>query len=155
MKGISPLIATVLLIAFTVAVAGLLSSWLMSFTKSSSEIVSRQSNTQLVCSYGGIALSNLKYSSSCNCMNGTIENTQTISLGNITIQTIYSNQSTITTKLCVYGSAAKDCGVANISLQPRESVSFSINSSSDYQTIRVYTNCSNVYDSASSSDVST
>jgi len=152
MKGISPLIATVLLIAFTVATAGLLSSWLMSFTKTSSETVTQQSTTQLVCSYGGIGLSSLKYSN--NRMNGTIENTQTISLGNITVQIIYTNQSTITSKLCLVGSVANSCDVANISISPRESVSFSIPASSAYQTIRVYTNCSNVYDSAASSDVS-
>lgn len=152
MKGISAMIATVLLIAFTVAVAGVISSWLMSFTKTSSETVSTQANTQLVCSYGGISLSGLKYAS--NIMNGTIENTQTVSLGNITIQIIYLNKSTITSKLCLVGSVANDCGVATISLFPRESVSFSINASSNYETIRVYTNCSNVYDSASSSEVS-
>ena len=154
MKGISPLIATVLLIAFTVAVAGLISTWLMSFTKQSSETVSQQSTSQLTCSYGGIALSALKYSSTCNCMNGTIENTQTINLGNITLQIIYANKSTITSRLCLNGSVARECGISNISLSPRETISFSIGASSNYETIRVYTNCSSVYDTASGYEVS-
>jgi flagellin-like protein len=135
MKGISPLIASVLLIAFTVAVAGLISSWLMSFTKTTSETVTQQSNIQLSCSYGGIGLSNLKYAgSTCFCMNGTIENTQTVSLGNITIQIIYINKTTDTAKLCLSSSnVAIGCSVANVSLSPRESISFSIHAENSYE----------------------
>lgn len=43
MKGVSPLVASVLLIAFTIAVAGLYSGWITSFTKKTNEEVEEQS----------------------------------------------------------------------------------------------------------------
>ena len=43
MKGVSPLVASVLLIAFAIAVAGLYSGWITSFTKVTTEEVQEQS----------------------------------------------------------------------------------------------------------------
>jgi len=140
MKGISPLIATVLLIAFTLSVAGIVSVWLTGFARTSTETVGKESSTQLICSYGGIALSNLKFSN--NRLSGSIENTRTIILGNITIQVLYTNASSQTEKLYV-------------SLTPREKYSFNISISSNYDKIRVITNCSSVYDEVGSSEVTT
>ncbi len=55
MKGISPLIATVLLIAFTMAVAAILTSWATSFTKTETTLVGGRGETQIKCTYGDIA----------------------------------------------------------------------------------------------------
>lgn len=140
MKGISPLIATVLLIAFTIAVAGIISIWLTSFTKTSSQLVEEEATTQLVCSYGGISLSDLRYSN--NRLSGNVENTRTIVLGDITIQILYTNATSQKEPL-------------NITLEPREKISFNLSASSNYDKIRVMTNCSSVYDEVGSSDVAT
>lgn len=48
-KGVSPLIATVLLIAFTLSIAGLLGGWLSSMTKSQTEALSQQSTELINC----------------------------------------------------------------------------------------------------------
>lgn len=140
MKGVSPLIATILLIAFTLSVAGIVSIWLTGFARTSTETVGKESSTQLICSYGGIALSSLKFSN--NRLSGSIENTRTIILGNITIQVLYTNASSQTEKLYV-------------SLTPREKYSFNISISNNYDKIRVITNCSSVYDEVGSSEVTT
>ena len=50
MKGISAMIATVLLIAFTVAVGGILSVWFTSFTRTSTASVENASVDQTKCS---------------------------------------------------------------------------------------------------------
>jgi len=139
-KGISPLIASVLLIVFTVAVAGFLSVWLIGFTRTSSEVVEEESLRELVCRYGGISISNLKFYTSNDWLTGDVENTRTITLGNITIQVIYNN-----------GTSQKND--LSIELTPREIYSFNISVSSNYDRIRALTNCSSVYDEASASDV--
>lgn len=152
-KGISPLIATVLLIAFTVGVAGIISTWLTGFTQQSTKQVGEQSNIEVTCSYGGISLSSLRYGS--NTMAGNIENTGSISLGNITLQIIYSNKTVDKYTLCLVSAVGNNCTTANISIGARELITFNVSTSSTYDKIRVYTNCSKVYATATSSDVTT
>ena len=50
MKGISAIIATVLLVAFTVAVAGVLSVWSTTLTTTQTQTVSNQTSGQVTCS---------------------------------------------------------------------------------------------------------
>lgn len=49
MKGISPMIAIVLLIAFTVAIGGIMSVWLTGLTSTQTQQVSNQSAAQVKC----------------------------------------------------------------------------------------------------------
>lgn len=49
MKGISPMIATVLLIAFTIAVGGILSVWLTGYTRTTTATVETQGENQTKC----------------------------------------------------------------------------------------------------------
>ncbi|MBS3055183.1 MAG: hypothetical protein J4452_01690 [Candidatus Aenigmarchaeota archaeon] len=49
MKGISPMIAIVLLIAFTVAIGGIMSVWLTGLTNTQTQQVSNQSAAQAKC----------------------------------------------------------------------------------------------------------
>ena len=155
-KGVSPIIATVLLIAFTVGVAGIVSVWLTTFAKTSTENVEKESKEELTCVYGGIALSSLKFAN--GNISGNIENTRQISIGSITLQIVYSNASINTTTLCLAGSRAVWCPTANLSLTPREIASFNVSSGtgskSDITKLRVYTNCSSVFDEADSSEIS-
>jgi flagellin-like protein len=139
MKGVSPLIATILLIAFTIAVAGILSVWLTSFARTQSQAIGDRSSYELICSYGGVSLSGMSYSG--GWLTGKIENTRTIPLGNLSIQIIYTNFTS--QKVNIFAD-----------LSPREEYPFNISASSNYETIRVITNCSSVYDEVSAGDVS-
>ncbi|MFH0711162.1 MAG: archaellin/type IV pilin N-terminal domain-containing protein [Candidatus Aenigmatarchaeota archaeon] len=154
MKGISPIIATVLLIAFTVAVAGLLSTWLTGFTSSTSKQVSDSSSITLSCSYGGVSFGSLRFNSSTLYIAGDLENTGTVSLGNFSLQIIYANKSISNYLLCTSGGVGSNCTAKNISLLPRDLITFNVPTSSTYETIRVSTNCSSVFDAATSSEVS-
>jgi flagellin-like protein len=145
MKGVSPLVASVLLIAFAIAVAGLYSGWITSFTKVTTEQVQEQSEKKVTCSYGGIALDNIKYNKTTGNISGTIENTDLITLGNIDFEIFYAN-------------ASREKLDLNMVLEPGERNTFIRRTldmnSTNYDKIRVITNCSNVYDEISSSDVS-
>jgi len=56
MKGISPLIASILLIAFTLAVAVIIGSWLTSISSQQSSSVGASANQTVTCSKGVIAI---------------------------------------------------------------------------------------------------
>jgi flagellin-like protein len=157
MKGISPLVATVLLIAFTVAVAGMLSTWLTGFTSSTSKQVSDSSSTTLSCSYGGISLGSLKYGSSSSSLAGNIENTGTVSLGNVSIQIVYTNKTVGNYFLATQNGVGINSSnaVKNISLIPRDLITFNVTAQSNYELVRVSTNCSSVFDSATAGEIST
>ena len=138
-KGISPLIATVLLIAFTVAVAAIISTWLTTFTTTSTESVKEKADIELHCTYGGISVTYLSY---CNgYLSGIVENTNLIDIGNVTLQVFYTNMSSLSVPL-------------NISIKQREQASFNVSSvGSNYDRLHFYTNCSSVYDNAARTDV--
>ncbi len=153
MKGISPLVATVLLIAFTVGIGGIISIWISGFTQTSSKIVSKEGENQLICSNGAIDVSNLKYFSSN--MSGIIKNNGRIVLGNITLQVIGNNNSQAT---IVLNESSGGSSGSYLYLKPSQIFSFNqtlTGVGSNYDRIWIYTNCSGVTDSATASDVTT
>ncbi len=154
-KGISPLIATVLLIAFTITVATILSLWLTSFTTTTSESVEQEALKQLECSRGGISLSNLVYNSSTYHLSGRIENNRWIPLGDISLQIVYTNFSTHKINLCLVDNSVVPCTSSNLTIKPREIYFFNVSISSNYDVIRVTTNCSayGIYDEVQASEV--
>lgn len=151
-KGVSPLVATVLLIAFTVAVAGVVSTWLTGFTTTSTTTIGETATTELICSYGHVAVSDLIYCS--NRIAGVITNTGSITLGNITLQELFTNQTTSTFYLCKSGNSVVTCsGASNLTLGARESTAFNITiGNSNYGTLRVITNCSSTFAEAKQAD---
>jgi flagellin-like protein len=154
MKGISPLIATVLLIAFTVAVGGILSVWLTTFSRTSVDIIGSQSSTQLTCSYSGISLDTMKYSAG-QYLSGNVRNTGLIGLGNFTLLVVWENATTLSNQLCSNSTSAFTCTTSNISMSTNDVKSFniSVGGGGNYQTVRLSTNCTNAFATASSSDI--
>ncbi|MBI2547245.1 MAG: hypothetical protein HYW23_02250 [Candidatus Aenigmarchaeota archaeon] len=154
MKGISPLVATVLLIAFTVGVGGLISIWVTGFTQTSTSTVSKSGQTQIICSNGAISLTSLKYCN--NNISGIIKNDGRITLGNMTLQTIFNNGTTISHALNDTDVGGTSSGNF-LALKPGQvfgfNVSIGASSASNYNTIFIYTNCSSVTDTAVSADV--
>jgi FlaG/FlaF family flagellin (archaellin) len=146
------------LIAFTVAVAGIISIWLTGFARVTTSTISSQANIEIICNNGQISLSNLKYCSSSGYLSGDILNSGTIALGNITIQIIYAN-GTQHPKLylSLFGSSvdAETSCCGNLTISPGEKYRFNTTVGSNYEKIRVITNCTaKATDEASSSDVS-
>jgi len=144
-KGISPFISTVILIAFAIAVAAIFGGWLSTFTQTTTEEVQEHSEKRVTCSYGGISLEDLRYNKSTGNFSGKVENTDIILLGNIDFEIFYTDASRTKLEL-------------NMTLESGEKNTFNqnvnkMNTTGYYNKIRVITNCSNVYDEATSSDV--
>jgi flagellin-like protein len=156
MKGISPLVATILLIAITVAVAGMVGSWLIGFTKTSAQTVQEKANIEIICGNGGISFSDVCYSN--NHLSGFITNTGTITLGNITITILYKNASIQRYYLSYAGGStfAETSCCGNLSMLVGDKYKFNVSASSNYDRIRVNTNCTEkVSDELKASDVLT
>ena len=60
-KGISPMIATVLLIAFTVAVGGILSMWLTSMTSTQTTTTGSAAEKQILCARSVLSIDEVYY----------------------------------------------------------------------------------------------
>ncbi len=151
MKGLSPLVATVLLIAFTVGVGGIISVWISGFTQTSSKIVSKEGETQIICSNGNIEVTTLRYCN--NNMSGIIKNNGRITLGNITLQVIATNNSQVNIRL---NDSSGGSGGEYLALKAGQIFSFNqtlTGVGSSYDKIWAYTNCSSVNDLAEKSDV--
>jgi flagellin-like protein len=91
-KGISPLIAEVLLIGFTVAVASIVILWGISFTRTTTSTIGNQANVQTICMNAGIDFyGTITYNSTSQTISGYVRNTGNVPLGNISFQVIYPN----------------------------------------------------------------
>jgi len=90
MKGITPLIAAILLIAFTVAMGGIISVWLIGFTSTQTTTVETGTEKQIQCAYSSLKIEEARYQT------GTPSNVTVYvvyisgreDLGNITLQAI-------------------------------------------------------------------
>lgn len=155
LKGISPLVATILLIALTVAVAGIISIWANSFARSQTELVGEKSTISITCSYGNINMKNLRFQTASTRLAGTLENIGQISLGNISLSIVYQNASSQSVKLCNDPTGSVSCSVANLSLATAEQQAFNVTIwGSNYDSVKASTNCSSVSDTAQRGDIS-
>jgi len=156
MKGISPLVATILLIALTVAVAGMVGTWLFGFARTSSQTVQEKANIEIICGNGGISFSEVCYSN--NHLSGFITNTGTITLGNITLTILYTN-ATIQRYYLYYTAGnvfAETSCCGNLTMLVGEKYKFNVSADSNYDRLRVNTNCTEkVSDELKSSDILT
>lgn len=85
-KGISPLIAAVLMIAFTMAIASLFSGWIQQTQADTQEDVTNQKDETLRCNNLGITISQ------ADAENATIEQTRgDNAIGNISVTWKYSD----------------------------------------------------------------
>jgi flagellin-like protein len=131
LKGISPLVATVLLIAITMTLAGIVAFWGSSFVRTSlpSE---NQTQTLQACTGGSIKLISSSYNSTTGIFSMTIYNDgpQRLTLTNITF--IYADRT-----------EAKEI---NAEISPAQVFVKSVdNVASGYNSFIISTNCPNVY----------
>ena len=94
-KGISPLIAAVLLIAFTMSVAAMLTAWVTTFTEERTSSVSNRSEQVFQCSYGGLSIYDAIYHSDSNETDITVANTGTFDFKNVTVHVFDDGGSVI------------------------------------------------------------
>ncbi|MEM7816299.1 MAG: hypothetical protein QXZ20_00100 [Candidatus Aenigmatarchaeota archaeon] len=92
-KGLSSLVATVLIVAFTISTAIIIMNWYRSFSLETSERIENQTSQKMDCSYGAISFRNFCINE--NNLTGIIENTGNIELRNIEINVVYKNGTTL------------------------------------------------------------
>ncbi len=129
-KAISPLVAEVLLIGFTVAVASIVIIWATSFTRTTTSKIGGQAELQLICSNAGIDFyGSVIYNITSKILFGYIKNTGNAPLGNISFNVIYSNRTETFLNLID-------------ELLPQNIKPFSLSVNQDFNMIYVTTNCS-------------
>jgi len=97
MKGISPLIAAVLLIAFTVAVGGIVSIFFTGFTKQTTGGVSSQGQNLVTCSASNPVVDKVYYPLTAGAyVNITVSNSGSYNITNMTTSISLPNGTTIT-----------------------------------------------------------
>lgn len=90
MKGLSPIIAIVLIIGFTVAVAAVVSIWLITLTKTQTSVIGEQTEKQVKCIGSSLIIKEVKYNSTATgtcSVNVTVAyETGTEILANMTVE---------------------------------------------------------------------
>jgi flagellin-like protein len=84
-KGVSPLIAAVLLIAFTMAVAAILTAWVTTFTQEQTQTVENQSDQVIECSYASLSVYDSSWDDSNDKVYVTVANTGNVDFNNVTV----------------------------------------------------------------------
>ena len=107
-KGISPLIAAVLLIAFTVAIATLIAGWFSTFTRSTTSAVTNKTNLAVDCSSESISIKEVYVKTNSTnpaTVRALVENNGFTDNLNITSAFVFnsSGQSTISSNIPVTG----------------------------------------------------
>jgi len=124
MKGISPIVAAVLLIAVTMTIAGVLAYW-------SSTFVERQlPEVETQCKFANFVFESCTYNSTTQKINFILNNRRNIDLKNLTAYITYTN-NTVSSGISL-----------NATLLGNELKSFTISSiSSDFSSVLVKTHC--------------
>ena len=81
MKGLDPLVASVVLVIIAVAVAATVANWQSWFLPSYAQKIGEQSRTQLQCARAGVSIDNITFDCRSNCLPG-VEHTLTASIRN-------------------------------------------------------------------------
>ena len=120
-KGISPLIATILLIAFVIAVGGILSGWLISFSKEKTDEAKTKGEAEIKCSYSALRIMDADWNSTETKLSLIIENRGTEDITDFRMVVIYNNNTAMTFKVTpsttlspgdievFYNSSISDC----------------------------------------------
>lgn len=134
MKGVSPLIATVLLISFTMAIAIILSNWVLDYSKTQTATLGERGSKQIACSGAWLDGSDAIYNTTLKKLSIDVQNKGNVALGNLKLIVIFTNGS----------SSIYNIYPANLSLSPGDSAiiwNSSVDSSA-IKRVRIPNNCS-------------
>jgi flagellin-like protein len=143
-KGISPIVAAVLLIAFSLIIGGLMLLWTRGFVGGTTEEAEKRAEELRRCGGGIIQLSNLKYCN--NSLTGDIINRGTATLGNLTLFVYLENLEVSNYPLCLVDRKVINCSVSNFSLPMNEKYKFDLSLELRPIEVRITTDCPGVID---------
>ena len=100
MKGISPLIASVMMVAFTVVLVMVISGWYSTLTRTTTSNITAQTGRSIDCSVAGITIENVYLDTTANTTTAVVRNSGLVDnltlTGGIVLNTTGSN--------CTYSS---------------------------------------------------
>ncbi len=117
-KGISPLVAAVLLIAFTLAVASILTAYVTTFTEESAQELGNQTQQVTSCAYAGLSIFDAVYDSSAGEITVNVANTGTKDLSELTA-VAFSPDATILGRGTISDLQTGDIGTTTISVSEK------------------------------------
>jgi len=98
-KGVSPVLATVLLLLIAVSVAVMYFTWIVSFTGEHISEAESVGSKQIKCSNAGITITNCSYDKGATeLVSVTIENTGSIDLNGFKVIVMYTDESSDSNK---------------------------------------------------------
>ena len=158
MKGISPLIASVLLVVITVVASTLLSSWLSTTTRTQTQSIQNNTQAQLQCQYADLYIKNATYTCNNNCTTGTLHTTtvtvvnsgkKTLSFNSIFIR----NTTGVITSLALNETKTLNVGDALTVSNTTRATCNGINNSIELITVSSMNCPTTAYDSIESSEI--
>lgn len=87
-KGISPLVASVLLIAITMSIAGMLAYWASTYV---STALPGKNQTSQECNFMDFIIEDCKYDSSAGSLRIIVKNIRTVTINGLNLQIFYPN----------------------------------------------------------------
>ena len=158
MKGISPLIASVLLVVITVVASTLLSSWLSTTTRTQTQAIQNSTQSQLQCQYADLYIKNATYACNNNCTTGTLHTT-TVTVVNsgkktLSFNTVYIRNTTgVITSLPLNETKTLNVGDALTVSNTTRATCTGINNSIELITVSSMNCPTTAYDSIESSEI--
>lgn len=135
-KGISPLVAAVLLIAVTMTIAGLLAYWAASFVRTS---LPETNETEAQCRFADFRIYSCTYLNATNRLNLILENQRDVELRVLKVFLIFENTTVseaIPLNQSLVGGALKSFSLSNIPTFSKISVKTHCPEVSDEKTCR-------------------
>jgi flagellin-like protein len=135
-KAISPMIATVLLIAFTVAVGGILSLWLTSLTSTQTTTTGSAAEKQVLCARSVLSIDEVDYSTTDDA--------------NVTVTYTYGTESLTNVNIYFVDSARASYNKTQTgTLSPGDTKAYAVSGSgltgSTFQEVRIVAMCQATY----------
>jgi archaellum component FlaF (FlaF/FlaG flagellin family) len=149
MKGLEPIIATIILIAVVIGIGVIIFAWNQGFLKDLFSIVGESIEQLLLCSRSRVDLSDLKLEQ--DNITGKILNRGSVELKDIRIE--FESQNEIEVIGLCGSEEATRCEKSNLTILPGKIVSFSVKSSYKPNLVSVLTSCPNVKDSVEFSGI--
>jgi len=151
-KAISPLIATVLLIAFTMTIAVLIQNFFTGFFSTQQSSTTEKSTATLNCAYAKLKINSISYNGTSTTLKARItnenQNSKDSALMNITFSIITQDGASSS-----YGAS---CNCADELLYPGDTKVYSnisVANGCNITSVYVSSNCANAKDTAAASDI--
>ncbi|MBI2085191.1 MAG: hypothetical protein HYT71_01620 [Candidatus Aenigmarchaeota archaeon] len=145
-KGLSPLIASVLLIGFTMAVAAILVVWITGFTQQQTTTVGQRADLQTKCSYSSFTVPRNDVAVVANTLNVTVIYSAGSEVLNITgFEVRDTNGISYVNITIVNGSAVQNLAVGSVTKFSNYILSGSLPGGVSWSRVRVTALCQNQY----------